>query len=656
MPTHSAGGKVERATNLQPEGRVSSSDPHAGFRESVRPGTTTGVTGVTKQPTLLAGRYMSDPTSHRPASLRVVLYGTALALALTAPGVVHAQDPLPEDSTELLEMAHELQKEFEEYRESRTPVNPQRDFGGCDENIGRICIWFGGDEEERFPSERPEVGQARVELIRFLTDALEQVSDRWIFGQLVHYLAENRNVDEAERIATECGIRETWWCDALRGYVLHIRTEYVLAEAAFRDALDAMPESEYERWITPTYVLTKEAEEEFKGLSPLEQDRQFELFWRLSDPLFLFEGNDRLTDHFARLVVAINRQDARHPQGMEWGADMEETLVRYGRNTGYSRTQNAMSTVGPGGGGLRDTRRMVGHHHPKSRGYIFPEEFLESPSDIPAESWITAPREARTWYAPPYAPDIRGLETQVGRFRDGDNMLVIGAYRPTFATDDGGVVSAWGQDEGIQGDAYAAFFLVPEDGSEPARVQGSDPEGVLTIVSPPGRYVSGLEVVDLEGRQGWRARQGVVQLPLTPGLIGVSDLLILREGAELPETLDEAIPNVRPGVRLRPGERFPVVWEVYGLGILEPIQVTIGFSQGRPGFLTRVGEFLGVIEPDQPVDITFADTGPDRVQAAFRSIELELPNLEPGEYTLHLRLDLFGRTPVIASRPIIVEG
>jgi len=48
------------------------------------------------------------------------------------------------------------------------------------------------------------------------------------------------------------------------------------------------------------------------------------------------------------------------------------------------------------------------------------------------------------------------------------------------------------------------------------------------------------------------------------------------------------------------------------------------------------------------------DRGPDVVQEAFRSVELQLPDLEPGAYTLHLRLDLAGRTPLITSRPIIV--
>lgn len=56
------------------------------------------------------------------------------------------------------------------------------------------------------------------------------------------------------------------------------------------------------------------------------------------------------------------------------------------------------------------------------------------------------------------------------------------------------------------------------------------------------------------------------------------------------------------------------------------------------------------------VEIRFDDVGPDQVQAVFRSVELELPDLEPGEYTLHLRLELAGRTPVVTSRPIVVEG
>ena len=134
----------------------------------------------------------------------------------------------------------------------------------------------------------------------------------------------------------------------------------------------------------------------------------------------------------------------------------------------------------------------------------------------------------------------------------------------------------------------------------------------------------------------------------------MSDLLILKEGTPLPESLDEAIPHVRPGVRIRKGERTPVVWEAYGLQVEEPVRVTLGFTRGRPGFLTRVGEFLGVLEPDRTVELTFEDQGPDSVQTVFRSLELQLSDLDPGEYTLHLKLELAGREPVVTSRPIII--
>jgi hypothetical protein len=576
--------------------------------------------------------------------------GVALALLL-GPAEVRAQTP--GDAAAALRNVRELQRDFERFRESRTPVQVQRVDGSCDERIGRICIWFGGEEEERFPAEFREVQQARVELIRALSGAFEQAPHRWILGQWVHYLVENGNREEAERVARACGIAETWWCSALHGYALHVQARHTDAEAAFREALDDMPDPVWEEWTT-RYVFTREARQALQSAPPAERDQRWEIFWRLSDPLFLFNGNDRLTDHFARWVVATNRREAADPLGIEWGEDLEETLIRYGMNIGYSRTHDPGRTMS--GGGLQDTRRMVGHHHPKSRGYLFPEQYLESPSDIPPESWITAPREARTWYAPPYAPEIRGLETQVGRFRRDDQMLVVGAYRPTVPEESASDrVFAWAPPAGSAEPPHSALYLIPLDGRAPVNVLGRDTEGVLTLEARPGRYVSGLEVVDLEGRQAWRARQGVVQLPLAPGQMDVSDLMILKEGAPLPESLEEAVPHVRPGVRVRRGERFGVLWEVYGLGVLEPVRVTIGFSRGRPGFLARVGEFLGVIQPPQDPDVTFDELGPERVQTVFRSMELQFPDLAPGEYTLHLRLERDGHDPVVTSRPILVE-
>ena len=578
------------------------------------------------------------------------------------------------DSADLVEEMHDRQVEFENRRESRIPVAPLTGGGGCDERIGRICIWFGGDGESSFPPEPPETARARGELIDRLSSALETVADPWILGQLVHYLTEAGNLPSAERAAEECGITDTWWCDALLGYVLHHQGRFVEAEAAFRSAVAGVPEEEVERWRSTRYIVSEDEAERISELDEAEQSRIWEMLWRLSDPLFMEEGNDYLTEHYARLVHTRNREDAENPHLMLWGEDLEETVVRYGREIGWSRV------IGMPTGLMGDSRDVWGHHHPMSRGYLFPEEYLRAPADVLPESWVTAPRESRNWYVAPYAPDFRGLDTQVARFRRGDDMLVIAAYRPTpierdpFADDTPAPPPAarnpfarggFGQPDpapeptpaaaDAEGPARAALFLMPEAaGGTPISVEQTEREGVMTLTAPAGRYVSSVEVFEPEAERAWRARQGVVQDELIPGLVAVSDLLILEEGAPIPDDLDEATALARPGVRVRGDEQFVVAWEVYGLGVDQEVEVTLGFTEGRPAFLTRVGEFLGIVEPEQPVEITFTDAISDNVQTLFRAIAIQLPELEPGEYTLHLRLDLFGREPSIASRPIIV--
>ncbi len=572
---------------------------------------------------------------------------------LLAPAALSGQSAAPADSAALVAEARQAQVDFEHLRQHRTPV--ERDPGGgvCDQLIGRICIWFGGEGETEFPAEPAEIEKARRSLIGRLLRVRHQVADPWVVGQLVHYMVEAGEHDAAEQVASVCGIEATWWCVALLGYSLHVRGDFVGAESAFRQSLDLMPEAERQRWTGLRYVLSDEAAATLQALEPASRERVTELFWRLSDPLFLVRGNDRLTDHFARLVEARNHQDAEHPQGLDWEVDLEETLVRYGRIIGWSKTSSPVRPQLGSGRLPADTRTLRGHHHPGSRGYLFPEAFLESPADIPPESWISAPREARTWYAPPYAPDMRALETQVGRFRRGDAMLVVGAYRPgppagQDAPDGGPDTRAFA------GAVESGLFLVPVGGGPMTAARSDAVDGVLTLRAAPGRYVSGLEVLDRAGQRAWRARQGVRQDPLEPGAVDVSDLLILAPGAPFPESLEEAIPHVRPGIEVGAAERFVVVWEAYGLGVREPVQVTLGFTRGRPGFLARVGEFLGILEPDRPVEVSFSDTAPDQVGSAFRAMALELPDLEPGQYTLHLRLGTIGREPVVTSRPIVV--
>lgn len=603
------------------------------------------------------GFVTAPPTRLQPYAALVV----GLLVVTPRPTLAQQTRVSAEDSAQIVADVQEAQRGFEAFRESRIPVQAEPDERRCDQQIGRICVWYGGEAEAIFPEERPEVQLARHKLLSMLSEAAREIHDPWITGELVRYLVENGSMPRAEQTARDCGLApsEAWWCSALVGYVLHLQNRWIEADTEFEKALDGMPADERQQWQSFRYIVSGGAEKTLDGMAPEARAKERALFWELSDPLYLVDGNDRLTDHFARWVQAVNERDAANPQLWVWEADLDESLIRYGRIRGYSREYSPQSILQGVNPATQDTRRIVGHHHPQSRGYLFPEKFLQAPSRIPPESWITPPRIARTWYAPPYAPFFSGLETQVGRFRRGDDMLVVGAYKPAPppAPND----STFGETERdalaqpIETPVQAGLFLVSVDDGQIQEVRDTVPEGVFTLTTTPGDYVSSLEVLDAPEGRAWRARQGVRQTPLTPGLIAVSDLMILKPDAPLPETMDQAIPLIRPGVRIRQGEHFNVVWEVYGLQVREPVQVTLGFTRGHPDFLAPVGEFQGTLDLDRSVSVTFQDTGPDQIQSVFRSVGLELPALEPGLYTLHLKLELPGREPVFTSRPIVVE-
>jgi hypothetical protein len=106
--------------------------------------------------------------------------------------------------------------------------------------------------------------------------------------------------------------------------------------------------------------------------------------------------------------------------------------------------------------------------------------------------------------------------------------------------------------------------------------------------------------------------------------------------------------------RIRAGEAFKIAWELYGLRIGESASVRIGVDQGGQGLLRRLGAFLRVLEPDAPVVMTYEDAGPDVLGTVFRAVQLNLPDLESGEYTLTVEIELSGREPMVVARPIII--
>ena len=501
-------------------------------------------------------------------------------------------------------------------------------------------------------------------------------------GQRVVYMGEVGNWQGAENLIRRCG-GGNWWCTSLLGFVRHAQGDWDTAADLFALAQTQMAAAGEENFLALELLLDPDAFDVYEQ-SP-DQAAAEERLWLLSDPLYLVDGNDRMTEQYARAVLVRVRREAENPYGVEWGDDIEELTLRYGAEKAWERKRGLAT------GNLQDTRSIVGRHHPKSQEFLPPHEALEDPALVAPGDWTLEQRRPWTGYAPPYAPDLNALETQVARFRRGDSLLVAGAFAPEpedVMTDsrrqslNPRIVDARGQRNQDRGDLQArlnpfgrpvevpepflpeepepegpiqsGLFLIDTESGDRHEVLGEGPSGSFMLQVPNGRYVVGLEAYSADAKQAWRHRHGLWQDPLIPGLASVSDLLILEGGGELPNSLDEALPTALPATRIRAGEAFKVAWELYGLAIGESANVRIGVDQGGTGLLRRLGQFLRVLEPDSPVVLTFEDAGPDVLGTVFRAVEFNLPDLEPGEYVLTVEIELPGREAMAVARPIMI--
>ena len=619
----------------------------------------------------------------------LVLSAVLVGLMPAVPADLSGQESNP-DSLKLLAKAKDVQAKFERYREQRIPPElPTYGGRGCDDLVGRFCLRFGNgedDDEWQVPEEPIEFGMARVQVLKDLAEIGQEIpGDSWVLGQRVYYMGEVGNWSEAENLIRRCS-GEQWWCTALLGYVKHSQGDFVFAAQIFDRAIEQMPPDEAKRFRTPTYLLDPGAMDIYEESDDKEaaEDR----LWLLSDPLYMVDGNDRKTEQYARQVLIRMRSEAENTYGVAWGDDIEQLTLRYGAERAWERVKGLV------GQGLQDTRTIVGRHHPKSKEFLPPKEGLVDPAEVAPGDWTIGEIRPWTGYAPPYAPDFDPLETQVARFRRGDSLLVVGAFAPAVEdvppvderradlnrnprivnerpprNESRGDLQArlnpFGQrvetpqpmvaaEPEPDGPIRSGLFLIDTEDGDRHEVLGEGPEGAFQLQVDNGRYIIGVEAFSEDAKQAWRDRHGLWQDDIVPGLAAVSDLLILKGGGELPRTLDEALPSAMAATRIRAGEAFKIAWELYGLRIGESASVRIRVDRGGQGLLRRLGAFLRVLEPDAPVVMTYEDAGPDVLGTVFRAVQLNLPDLEPGEYTLTVEIELSGREPMVVARPIII--
>jgi hypothetical protein len=383
------------------------------------------------------------------------------------------------------------------------------------------------------PAEPFAITTARNRLIDQLM-ALTRVSptDPWIVGESVLYLVE-AGYDSSAMLAVRSCKSTPWWCAALRGFVLHDLERYAEADSAFDTALARMPEAERCAWNDLSLLLPDDERDEYARM-PCAQRATYETrFWELADPSYIVPGNDRRTEHFARLVTITLARNAENAYGLPWADDLRELILRYGVPVGFTTTWQD---------NLSDWRPVIGHDREPSFQFS-----AVHPTQDDA-SWDLRAAQARERYAPRYVHSLADFHAQFAMFKRGDSALVVATYADTGSATSRTLL-------GVTDDTGA---MVESDAGGTVRVRQSKTAWKSVVV--------GVERYDTAGKRLERVREWLAPPHAIPGAPALSTVLLYAPvDTNGVASLTDAERAALASPDLGSSRKVGLYWEMYGV-------------------------------------------------------------------------------------------
>ncbi|MEJ2151677.1 MAG: hypothetical protein P8Y29_01690, partial [Gemmatimonadota bacterium] len=330
------------------------------------------------------------------------------------------------------------------------------------------------------------------------------------------------------------------------------------------------------------------------------------------------------------------------PFEMRWGKDLREVLVRYGWPVGWERIRRRSSGLG-----AISRSGIIGHDPPGERCFAPAAAVLHGPTRVAPGEWSIDDDGARTSYAPRYAEAVFELDHQLAVFRRAGEAVVI---------------AGWQVSDSIPiGDPVEAALVIASGPTESPLVDSSrstKSRGVLELQVPWIPSVVSIEALARESGQAARARYGLPISGAPTRRPVISDLLLLDSPGELPISLEEAVSHARGSTHVQSGERLGVYWELYpGTGRPHEVAIAVALKDERQGFWRKLGSTLNLAGDDtDSVALEWTESIPVGTFVYPRALEVSLPELSPGEYTLELTVRFADSSRVVANRAIVVEG
>lgn len=488
--------------------------------------------------------------------------------------------------------------------------------------VGRFCEWHPRLQENDVPEEGDNIRGGRAALLRDLEKASATLpGDDWIIGQRIRYFIETRDTS-AIGVARDCRARK-WWCEALLGLALHVSGNFAGADSAFAMALDDMPSLMRCHWTNLSPLLDDDMRDAYRKMTCAQRADLNPRIWWVADPLYMTPGNERRTEHFARVMHTALQKDAVNTFGLSWSGDLGELILRFGWAEKWTQQPSSNATIGTPPA-ITGHEREPGFHFFLTR-WPPSSDSLGPIADSLFDIFQFPPREQ---YAPIYARTFVTLDAQVARFRRGDSTRIVAAYDVKADT--------------ILGRRRfsAALVATGDENAAPAKneVADSPARNVLTVTSPWTSQLVGVELLAADSAAAARWRSGFEEIPLDSTRISVSDLLFVDGGPSLPVDLDDAIARAHGGTKFSRDARIGLFWELYGRTPADsalPISLTI--TPMDQGLLRRAFRALRMVPKPTPLNIRWQENGAAGVLSA-RSVLLDLSLVPAGRYAVKLEV------------------
>jgi hypothetical protein len=526
---------------------------------------------------------------------------------------------------------------------------------------------------------------ARADLLRVMDSAASLIpGDRFIAGQRVRMLIDQRELDRADAATRACGPRP--WCGMLAGLVWYARGDLARADSTFARAMAAFPDAERcER--SDLSVLIPPGDRDAYNRVPCEARGPFvERFWWLADPLWADHPvNDRRAEHMARWVTVELRRALTIDERWDWvddhgGDAIAEMLLRYGWPTvvgwgGTKEDEGHFNWLG-----FSDSSVNVSAEYAGRRNHTVPRPSQLDPAamarytdpDIAPARTTRAPFFDTDWWAVEHyartgAP-IVGLTHQRALFRRASQALIeIAAAFPDVERRE------------QRGELQPALIISrgPSEFQTTAGRLRTDTALRMTAFMAPGAAVVSVEAVPRAASVvAGRARFGV---DAPGGLAGwggarrdslaVSDLLLFAphgSSDSLPGTVEDAAAAMLTTEGVARGQRLGLFWEMYGVGPGDTVNVALRITRtDRPGFMARLGARLGIGDPAEgSVAVRWQEPQPRRAGSSMviagvpvqgRSVVIDMGRTDRAQYLLELTVERPGGQSVRVTRPLAVR-